>query len=303
MRRAAPPHPPPRLLASFEEITWEASPARPPRTGDGPPPRRGPLRITLTSSRPDQSQSPHQLLGAQQFGTPITTPPTAGSGFGSTWAVARHAPTMGVRPSWEFGQPTGERTITPPSSFRCGPRIHDSNPIKDGHRPGSGRARATSIGINPVRSGYNAGRRRLGFRHHARPHDAADPARSVHCLLKAGRIDLPYLAQVHQRPVLCERRQDSPEQRLFPAPRCQGKPFVPRPQDSPARALRTPPASRRTSPIGYRPRGHHPTARLPAPRPSAPCRRLPPPNRSPSAAASPPPDRAGWPAELARSRL
>ena len=100
---------------------------------------------------------------------------------------------------WEFGQPDWDHT----KLFMLFGVVedHDSNPIKMGI--GKIKARgAKVIGVNPVRNGYNAvADEWVGIR---RGTDGLFILSLVHELIKAGKIDLEYLAQYTNAPCLID---------------------------------------------------------------------------------------------------
>ena len=181
-----------RGSGEFEEISWDealdlaASWLAPVRES-------APEKLAFFTGR-DQSQS---FTGwwAQQFGTPNYA---AHGGFCSVNMAAAGIYTLGGA-FWEFGAPDWERT----NMFMIFgvAEDHDSNPIK----MGLGRLKergAKVVGVNPVRTGYNA---------------VADEWVSItpgtdglfimaliHDLLKAGKIDLDYLTQFTNAPVLLD---------------------------------------------------------------------------------------------------
>ncbi|BDW86790.1 molybdopterin oxidoreductase family protein [Roseicyclus marinus] len=203
----------PRGSGRFEEISWDEALQT---AVDWMAPLRAnaPEKLAFFTGR-DQSQSLTSWW-AQQFGTPNYA---AHGGFCSVNMAAAGIATMGGA-FWEFGQPDWERTKL---LLLFGvAEDHDSNPIKIGL--GKLKARgARVIGINPVRSGYNAV---------ADDWFAITPGTDgllilslVHCLLKAGRIDLDYLARYTNAPLLVNEDPDSPENGLFLRD-AQGKPLV-----------------------------------------------------------------------------
>ena len=100
---------------------------------------------------------------------------------------------------WEFGQPDWDRTKL---FILFGvAEDHDSNPIKMGL--GKLKARgAKVVGVNPVRSGYNAvADDWFGITPGT---DGLLILSLVHCLLKAGKIDLEYLRDFTDAPVLID---------------------------------------------------------------------------------------------------
>ncbi|MDG3042552.1 molybdopterin oxidoreductase family protein [Roseicyclus marinus] len=203
----------PRGSGQFEEISWEEALQT---AVDWMAPLRetAPEKLAFFTGR-DQSQSLTSWW-AQQFGTPNYA---AHGGFCSVNMAAAGIATMGGA-FWEFGQPDWERTKL---LLLFGvAEDHDSNPIKIGL--GKLKARgARVIGINPVRSGYNAV---------ADDWFAITPGTDgllilslIHCLLRAGRIDLDYLSRYTNAPLLVNEDPDSPENGLFLRD-AQGKPLV-----------------------------------------------------------------------------
>ena len=136
----------PRGSGEFEEISWEEAYTiaegwlRPIRETD-------PSKLAFFTGR-DQSQS-FTSFWAQNFGTPNYA---AHGGFCSVNMAAAGIYTMGGA-FWEFGQPDWDHTKM---FLLFGvAEDHDSNPIKMGI--GKIKARgAKVIGVNPIRSGYNA---------------------------------------------------------------------------------------------------------------------------------------------------
>jgi anaerobic selenocysteine-containing dehydrogenase len=182
----------PRGSGQFEEITWDealdlaVSWLKPLRD-------TAPEKLAFFTGR-DQSQS---FTGwwAQAFGTPNYA---AHGGFCSVNMAAGGIYTIGGA-FWEFGQPDWERARL---FLLFGvAEDHDSNPIK----MGIGRLKARGarvIGINPIRTGYNA---------IADDWYGITPGTDgllilslVHCLLKAGRIDADYLARWTNAPCLVD---------------------------------------------------------------------------------------------------
>lgn len=180
----------PRGSGEFEEITWDealetaASWITPLRETD-------PTRFAFFTGR-DQSQS-FTSYWAQAVGTPNYA---AHGGFCSVNMAAGGIYTMGGA-FWEFGQPDWDRTEL--FVLFGVAEDHDSNPIKMGL--GKLKARgAKVIGVNPIRSGYNAiADEWVGVTPGT---DGLLILSLVHCLLKAGKIDLHYLAQFTNAPCL-----------------------------------------------------------------------------------------------------
>ena len=85
---------------------------------------------------------------------------------------------------------------------------HDSNPIKMGLGKLKKRG-ARVIGVNPIRTGYNAiADDWVGITPGT---DGLFILSLIHCLMKAGRIDLDYLARYTDAPVLLNSDPKSPE--------------------------------------------------------------------------------------------
>jgi sulfite dehydrogenase (quinone) subunit SoeA len=203
----------PRGSGQFQEISWDEALATA-TAWMGALRATAPEKLAFFTGR-DQSQS---LTGwwAQQFGTPNYA---AHGGFCSVNMAAAGIYTMGGA-FWEFGQPDWERTKL---LLLFGvAEDHDSNPIKMGL--GKLKARgARVIGINPIRTGYNAV---------ADDWVAITPGTDgllilslIHCLLAAGKIDLDYLARYTNAPVLVNADAASPDHGLFLRD-AGGKPLV-----------------------------------------------------------------------------
>lgn len=180
----------PRGSGEFEEISWDE--ALEIATGWLKPLREeAPEKLAFFTGR-DQSQS---FTGwwAQQFGTPNYA---AHGGFCSVNMATAGIYTMGGA-FWEFGQPDWDHTKL---FLLFGvAEDHDSNPIKMGI--GKIKARgARVIGVNPVRSGYNAvADDWIGITPGT---DGLFILSLVHELMKAGKIDLDYLARYTNAPCL-----------------------------------------------------------------------------------------------------
>ena len=193
----------PRGSGEFEEISWDealdlaVSWLEPIRQKD-------PSKLAFFTGR-DQSQS-FTGFWAQNFGTPNFA---AHGGFCSVNMAAGGIYTMGGA-FWEFGQPDWEHTKL--FMLFGVAEDHDSNPIKMGLGRIKGRG-ARVIGVNPIRSGYNAvADDWVGITPGT---DGLFILSLVHCLLKAGKIDLDYLAQFTNAPVLINNDPKSPEYGLF----------------------------------------------------------------------------------------
>jgi len=136
----------PRGSGEFEEISWDEALGiatnwlEPIRKDD-------PSKLAFFTGR-DQSQS-FTSFWAQNFGTPNYA---AHGGFCSVNMAAAGIYTMGGA-FWEFGQPDWDHTKL--FMLFGVAEDHDSNPIKMGI--GKIKARgARVIGVNPIRTGYNA---------------------------------------------------------------------------------------------------------------------------------------------------
>jgi anaerobic selenocysteine-containing dehydrogenase len=173
----------PRGSGEFEEISWDeamdlaVSWLKPIRESD-------PKRLAFFTGR-DQSQSLTSWF-AQAFGTPNYA---AHGGFCSVNMAAAGIYTMGGA-FWEFGQPDFERSKL---FILFGvAEDHDSNPIKIGI--GKMKARGGKvIGINPIRSGYNAvADEWYGITPGT---DGLLIMALIHELMKSGNVDLNYLSR------------------------------------------------------------------------------------------------------------
>ncbi|WP_299722413.1 molybdopterin oxidoreductase family protein [uncultured Tateyamaria sp.] len=189
----------PRGSGAFEEISWDE--ALQIATDWLEPVRRdNPEKLAFFTGR-DQSQS-FTSLWAQSFGTPNYA---AHGGFCSVNMAAAGIYTMGGA-FWEFGQPDWDHTKL--FMLFGVAEDHDSNPIKMGI--GKIKARgARVIGVNPIRTGYNAvADDWVGITPGT---DGLFILALVHCLMKAGKIDLTYLAQYTNAPCLVNGDEKSPE--------------------------------------------------------------------------------------------
>ncbi|MFL4469741.1 molybdopterin oxidoreductase family protein [Tateyamaria armeniaca] len=189
----------PRGSGAFEEISWDEAlqiatdwlePVR----------KENPEKLAFFTGR-DQSQS-FTSLWAQSYGTPNYA---AHGGFCSVNMAAAGIYTMGGA-FWEFGQPDWDHTKL--FMLFGVAEDHDSNPIKMGI--GKIKARgARVIGVNPIRTGYNAvADDWVGITPGT---DGLFILSLVHCLMKAGKIDLNYLAQFTNAPCLVNGDEKSPE--------------------------------------------------------------------------------------------
>ncbi len=193
----------PRGSGEFEEISWDeayeiaAKWLKPIR-------ETNPEKLAFFTGR-DQSQS-FTSLWAQAFGTPNYA---AHGGFCSVNMAAAGIYTMGGA-FWEFGQPDWDHTKL--FMLFGVAEDHDSNPIKMGIGKIKKRG-ARVIGVNPIRTGYNAvADDWVGITPGT---DGLFILSMVHCLMKAGKIDLHYLAQYTDAPVLINSDPKSPEYGLY----------------------------------------------------------------------------------------
>ncbi len=172
-----------------------------------------PQKLAFFTGR-DQSQS-FTSFWAQNFGTPNYA---AHGGFCSVNMAAGGIYTMGGA-FWEFGQPDWEHTKL--FMLFGVAEDHDSNPIKMGI--GKIKARgARVIGVNPIRSGYNAvADDWVGITPGT---DGLFILSLIHVLMKAGKIDLDYLSRYTNAPVLVNAAE-GPEKGLFLRD-ADGKPLV-----------------------------------------------------------------------------
>ncbi|HKL70185.1 molybdopterin oxidoreductase family protein [Salibaculum sp.] len=190
----------PRGSGEFEEISWDE--ALEMATGWLKPLReQSPEKLAFFTGR-DQSQS-FTGLWAQSFGTPNYA---AHGGFCSVNMAAAGIYTMGGA-FWEFGQPDWDHTKL---FLLFGvAEDHDSNPIKMGIGKIKERG-ARMIGVNPIRSGYNAvADDWFGITPGT---DGLLIMALIHELMKAGKVDLDYLAQFTNAACLIDGdpKSDSP---------------------------------------------------------------------------------------------
>ena len=192
-----------RGSGEFEEISWEEALdiavnwLKPIRESD-------PKKLAFFTGR-DQSQS---FTGwwAQNFGTPNYA---AHGGFCSVNMAAGGIYTMGGA-FWEFGQPDWDRTRL--FVLFGVAEDHDSNPIKIG----IGKVKANGgrvVGVNPIRSGYNAvADDWYGITPGS---DGLFILALVHELMRAGKIDVEYLARYTNAGFLVNEDPESEERGLF----------------------------------------------------------------------------------------
>ena len=193
----------PRGSGEFEEISWDE--ALEIAAGWLEPIRRDdPSKLAFFTGR-DQSQS-FTGFWAQNFGTCNYA---AHGGFCSVNMATAGIYTMGGA-FWEFGQPDWDHTKL--FMLFGVAEDHDSNPIKMGL--GKIKARgARVIGVNPIRSGYNAiADDWVGITPGT---DGLFILALVHELMKAGKIDLDYLSRYTNAPVLVNQDPHSPAKGLF----------------------------------------------------------------------------------------
>ena len=192
-----------RGSGEFEEISWDealdiaSSRLAKVRADD-------PSKLAFFTGR-DQSQS-FTSFWAQGFGTPNYA---AHGGFCSVNMAAAGIYTMGGA-FWEFGQPDWDHT----KMFMLFgvAEDHDSNPIKMGLGKLKKRG-AKVVGVNPIRTGYNAiADEWVGITPGT---DGLFITALIHELMKAGKIDLHYLAQYTNAPVLLDSNPDSNSYGLF----------------------------------------------------------------------------------------
>jgi anaerobic selenocysteine-containing dehydrogenase len=192
----------PRGSGAFEEISWGEA-FKIATDWLGPLRQTAPEKLAFFTGR-DQSQSLTSFW-AQNYGTPNYA---AHGGFCSVNMAAGGIYTVGGA-FWEFGQPDWERTKL---FILFGvAEDHDSNPLK----MGLGRLKergAKVIGVNPIRSGYNAiADDWFGVTPGA---DGLLILALIHCLLEAGKVDLDYLARFTNAPLLV-RSDEGAEKGLF----------------------------------------------------------------------------------------
>ncbi len=202
----------PRGSGAFEEISWEEALGLA-VSWMKPLHEAAPEKLAFFTGR-DQSQS---FTGwwAQAFGTPNYA---AHGGFCSVNMAAAGIYTIGGA-FWEFGQPDWDRTKL--FVLFGVAEDHDSNPIKIGLGKLKGRG-ARVIGVNPIRTGYNAiADDWLGITPGT---DGLLILALIHCLLVAGKVDLDYLAQFTNAPLLINETA-GPEKGLI-LKNAESQPFV-----------------------------------------------------------------------------
>ena len=193
----------PRGSGEFKEIGWDEAMTI---AADwlGKIRAHDPKRLAFFTGR-DQSQA---LTGwwAAQFGTPNYA---AHGGFCSVNMAAAGLYTIGGS-FWEFGEPDWERTRY---FMMFGvAEDHDSNPIKIGLGKLKGRG-AKFVSINPIKTGYSAiADEWVGLRPGT---DGLFVFALIHELLKADKIDLPFLARYTNAPWLVVRNPGGADDGLF----------------------------------------------------------------------------------------
>jgi len=202
----------PRGSGAFQPISWEEA-LQTATDWLAPLREKAPEKLAFFTGR-DQSQS---FTGwwAQQFGTPNYA---AHGGFCSVNMAAAGIYTIGGA-FWEFGQPDWQHTKL---FVMFGvAEDHDSNPIKIGLGKLKAR-RSRVIAVNPIRTGYAAiADDWLGITPGT---DGLLILSLIHCLLEAGRIDLPYLSQFTNAGFLVTEAE-GPEKGLF-VRNAESQPFV-----------------------------------------------------------------------------
>ena len=193
----------PRGSGEFEEISWDEALSMATNLLE-PIRKNNPEKLAFFTGR-DQSQS-FTSFWAQNFGTPNYA---AHGGFCSVNMAAAGIYTMGGA-FWEFGQPDWDHTKL--FMLFGVAEDHDSNPIKMGL--GKIKARgAKVIGVNPIRSGYNAiADEWVGITPGT---DGLFILALVHELMRAGKMDLNYLARYTNAPVLINSDPKSSEHGLL----------------------------------------------------------------------------------------
>ena len=187
----------------FEEISWDE--AFEIATGWLAPLReKAPEKLAFFTGR-DQSQS-FTSWWAQAFGTPNYA---AHGGFCSVNMAAGGIYTIGGA-FWEFGAPDWEHTKL--FMIFGVAEDHDSNPLKIGLGKLKQRG-AKVIGVNPIRSGYNAiADEWVGITPGT---DGLFILAIIHELLKSGNVDIDYLIRYTNMPFLVNQDESSDEHGLF----------------------------------------------------------------------------------------
>ena len=182
----------PRGSGEFKKISWDEALSLAVQWLE-PLRKKTPEKLAFFTGR-DQSQSFTSYF-AQMFGTPNYA---AHGGFCSVNMAAAGIYTMGGA-FWEFGQPDWDYTKL---FILFGvAEDHDSNPIKMGIGKIKERG-AKIVGVNPIRTGYNAvADEWLGVTPGT---DGLLILSIINVLIKAGKIDLEYLAKYTNAPVFLD---------------------------------------------------------------------------------------------------
>ena len=182
----------PRGSGEFKKISWEEALDLAVEWLN-PLKKEAPEKLAFFTGR-DQSQSFTSYF-AQMFGTPNYA---AHGGFCSVNMATAGIYTMGGA-FWEFGQPDWDYTKL---FILFGvAEDHDSNPIKMGIGKIKERG-AKIVGVNPIRTGYNAvADEWLGITPGT---DGLLILSLINVLIKAGKIDLEYLAKYTNAPVFLD---------------------------------------------------------------------------------------------------
>ena len=182
----------PRGSGEFKKISWEEALDLAVEWLN-PLKKEAPEKLAFFTGR-DQSQSFTSYF-AQMFGTPNYA---AHGGFCSVNMATAGIYTMGGA-FWEFGQPDWDYTKL---FILFGvAEDHDSNPIKMGIGKIKERG-AKIVGVNPIRTGYNAvADEWLGITPGT---DGLLILSLINILIKAGKIDLEYLAKYTNAPVFLD---------------------------------------------------------------------------------------------------
>ena len=182
----------PRGSGEFKKISWEEALDLAVEWLN-PLKKKAPEKQAFFTGR-DQSQTFTSYF-AQMFGTPNYA---AHGGFCSVNMATAGIYTMGGA-FWEFGQPDWDYTKL---FILFGvAEDHDSNPIKMGIGKIKERG-AKIVGVNPIRTGYNAvADEWLGITPGT---DGLLILSLINILIKAGKIDLDYLAKYTNAPVFLD---------------------------------------------------------------------------------------------------
>ncbi len=192
----------PRGSGEFVEISWEEALSTAVSWME-PLRKEAPEKLAFFTGR-DQSQSFTSFF-AQAYGTPNYA---AHGGFCSVNMAAAGIYTIGGA-FWEFGQPDWDYTKL--FVLFGVAEDHDSNPIKMGIGKIKTRG-AKVVGVNPIRSGYNAvADDWFGITPGT---DGLLILSLIHELLRAGKVDVEYLAMFTNAPGLVNSTE-GPEKGLL----------------------------------------------------------------------------------------